>query len=130
VLAKATNEMNADETFNGIAFVKAGDNITNRTSERRASARGAGIPDVLRIQHIDYVDPVSKVAGTKHIASIDYYELDANGVIVKSTTSINLTVPSTSSMTALTSQLATVRQFVAMTTAAHVRLEALVNGEL
>ena len=122
--------MNADETFNSIAFVKAGDNDVNRTATRRASARGAGVPDVLRIQHIDYVDPTNKVAGTKHILSVDYYELDANGVIVKSTASVNLTVPSTSSTTAMTSQLATIRAIVAMTTAGHIRLEALANGEL
>jgi hypothetical protein len=76
------------------------------------------------------VDPVSKVAGTKHILSVDYYEMDPNGVIVKSTASVNLSVPSTSSQTAMTSQLATIRAIVAMTTAGHIRLEALTNGEL
>lgn len=118
--------MDADQTYNSIAFKKAGDDLARRIGERRANARGVSTPDVMTVKNQEYIDPSNKVAGKRYTAGFDYYETDANGVIVKSTIYLVVAVPSTSSSTAMTSQLATFRAFVA----ASGMIEKVVNGEL
>lgn len=119
--------MNADQTYNSIAFKWAGSDLTpNPKSLRRASARGTNVPDVMTVANQAYVDSRNKIPGKRVSVGIDYYEADANGVVVKNTAIVSFLVPSTSTSTALTSQLATLRALVA---AAGI-LEAVINGEI
>lgn len=119
--------MNADQTYNSIAFKWAGSDLTpNPRSLRRASARGTNVPDVMTVANQPYVDSRNKVPGKRVSIGFDYYETDSTGIVVKSTAIVSFLVPSTSSSTALTSQLATLRAAVA---AAGI-LEAAINGEI
>lgn len=116
--------MNADQTYNSIAFKKSWDKPGS--SERRASARGASIPDIMTVGNQGYVDSATKVAGKRYRVGFDYYELDSASRIIKSSAYVVITVAESASAGALTSNLATLRALVA----ASGILEAVVNGEL
>lgn len=67
--------MNADLTFNTIAFKKSFDEKDG--SERRSSTRGYNTPDLLVIKHQDSIDSATKVATRRHLIRIDRVNLDA-----------------------------------------------------
>lgn len=115
--------MNDDQTYNSIVFKEAYKSVGR--SERRAAARGVNTPDVMNVATQSYVDPKNKVPGVRATVGVDYYELDATSVVVKSSAYAVFAVPSTSSSTAMTSQLATFRAIVA----ASGILEAVIAGE-
>lgn len=116
--------MNADQTYNSIAFKKAWDKPGQ--SERRASARGAAIPDIMSVQNSRFVDGLTKEPCTRYRVGVDYYELNSESKLIRSSASTTITVAESSSAGALTSNLATIRAIVA----ASGILEAVVNGEL
>jgi hypothetical protein len=67
--------MNADLTFNSIVFEKSFDEKDG--SERRSSARGINIPDILSIKSQDYVDSETKVPGRRFTGRVDRVNVDS-----------------------------------------------------
>lgn len=67
--------MNADLTFNSIVFEKSFDERDG--SERRSTARGINLPDLLTIKSQDYVDSATKVEGRRYTGRFDRTNIDA-----------------------------------------------------
>jgi hypothetical protein len=69
--------MDQDLTFNSIVFKKLFDE--NGRSVRQSIARGVNTPDILTIQHQNYVDSVTKVPGRRHAVRFDQHHVDGEG---------------------------------------------------
>lgn len=67
--------MNADLTFNSVAFKKNYDVQTE--SLRRSVTRGINIPDDLIIRSQDYTDTGTKVPGTRSTVRVDRHSIDS-----------------------------------------------------
>jgi len=67
--------MNADLTFNSIVFEKSFDEKDG--SERRSTARGINLPDILTIKSQDYTDSETKVPGRRYTGRVDRINVDA-----------------------------------------------------
>jgi hypothetical protein len=103
--------MNADLTYNSIVFAKSFDEKDG--SERRDTTRGINSPDVLTIRSTAYVDPVTKVPGTRYTAEFRRHDLDAAGVAYASKASFSIAVPSTENSTDLGVLITTFKAAVA-----------------
>jgi hypothetical protein len=103
--------MNADLTFNSIVFKKSYDK--EGQSLRRSTARDINTPDDLMVRSTSYVDSVTKVPGTRYNASVDRYDIDANGTKVKTSAYLVIAVPSTAPTGAVTAVVTTFKAAVA-----------------
>lgn len=115
--------MNADLTFNTIAFKKTFDE--KALSERRSTARGINTPDVMTIQQQSYVDSSTKVPGTRYTARIDRITLDASNQEIKTSCYFVFAVPSTAVTADVTDVTTTFKALVADA----AFMAAVLNGE-
>lgn len=103
--------MDADLTFNSVVFKKSFDEKDG--SERRSTARGINVPDVLSIKSQEYTDSVTKVAGKRYTISFDRHDLDSESAAYTSRAYLVLAVPSTENSTDLATLVATFKAAVA-----------------
>jgi hypothetical protein len=116
--------MNADLTYNSVAFKKQFDE--NGSSLRQSTTRGLDIPDRLVVKHQPYVDPVTKIAGTRHIAEFQRTSFDAENVHYVSKFSFTMSVPSIETSAPFAVLVATFKAAVADADL----IPAVLNGEL
>ncbi len=103
--------MNADLTFNTIAFKKSFDEKDG--SERRSTARDVNFPDVMSIKSQSYVDSTTKVAGTRYTIRFDRADADALNTPYVSSAYLVIAVPSIENSTDLNTLIATFKAAVA-----------------
>jgi hypothetical protein len=103
--------MNADLTFNTIVFKKLFDEKGG--SERQSTARAINTPDKLTIKSQEYIDSVTKVAGTRYTMRIDRYDIDSNLVQIITSAYFVIAVPVTASQAQLDNVVATFKAAVA-----------------
>lgn len=103
--------MNADLTFNSVAFKKSYD-LEDR-SLRRSTTRGINTPDDLIVQSQDYVDSKTKVPGKRYTIRFDRHDVDANLAKLISSAYLVVQVPSTQNSTDLAVLIATFKAGVA-----------------
>jgi len=103
--------MNADLTFNTIAFKKSFDEKGG--SERRSSTRGINTPDLMIIKTQSYVDSETKVPGTRYTGRIDRVDIDANLTSIKTSMYFVIAVPSTAAGASVTDVTTTFKAIVA-----------------
>jgi len=103
--------MNADLTFNTIVFKKSFDEKDG--SERRSTARGINIPDVMTIRSQSYVDSETKISGTRFTAQIQRWTLDANLQSIKTIAQFTFQVPGTAVSADVTDVTTTFKALVA-----------------
>jgi hypothetical protein len=103
--------MNADLTFNSVAFKKSYD--TKEESMRQSTTRGVTTPDQLIIKSQDYVDSKTKVSGQRYTVRIDRHDVDANLQKIISSAYLVIAVPSTVTTTQLNTVVATFKAAVA-----------------
>jgi hypothetical protein len=116
--------MNADLTFNSVAFKKSYD--TKDESLRRSTTRDISTPDDLTVRTQDYVDSVTKVPGTRKSVRVDRWDVDANGTKYCTSIYVVLQVPNVENSTDLGVALATFKAAVADANL----LANVLNGEL
>jgi hypothetical protein len=103
--------MNADLTFNSVAFKKSFDNESE--SLRRSTTRDINTPDDLVIKIQDYVDSTTKVAGKRHLIRFDRVDADAAGTKYVTSFQIVIAVPSIENSTDLGTLVTTAKAAVA-----------------
>lgn len=105
--------MNADLTINSIVFAKSFDEKDG--SERRSTARGINIPDVMSIKRQDSTNSKTKVAEKRYLVRVDRDNLTSLGV--KFTTSVYMVVvvPELAEAADVADVVATFRALVAST---------------
>lgn len=103
--------MNADLTFNTIVFKKSFDEKDG--SERRSTARGINLPDVMSIKSQSYVDSVTKVAGKRYTARVDRTTIDANLRSITTSCYFVFAVPETALAADVTDVMTTFKAVVA-----------------
>jgi hypothetical protein len=103
--------MNADLTFNSVAFKKSYD--TASESLRRSTTRDISTPDDLIIRRQTYVDSVTKVAGTRFLIRIDRNDVDAELRKYVSSFQIVIAVPEIENSTDLGVLITTAKAAVA-----------------
>lgn len=103
--------MNADLTFNSIAFEKRFDEKSH--SERASVSRGINTPDLLIIKNGPYVDSKTKVSGTQTVTRFERHNVDANGQKYITSGYVVLQVPELASSTDTSALLATLKAGVA-----------------
>lgn len=103
--------MDADLTFNSVAFKKAWD--LKDESLRQSITRGINTPDKLIIKSQSYVDSATKVAGRRYTVRIDRVDIDANNVNVVTSAYLVIAVPSTAEQADLDVVVATFKAAVA-----------------
>lgn len=103
--------MNADLTFNSVAFKKSFDEKDG--SERRSTTRGINTPDVMVIKSQDYVDSKTKVSGQRFTIRFDRYDLDAENQQIITSAYLVIAVPSTVTQTQLDTVVDTFQAAVA-----------------
>jgi hypothetical protein len=103
--------MDADLTFNSVAFKKSYDNET--TSLRRSTTRGINEPDDLIIRSQPYVDSKTKVSGYRYTIRFDRTDVDANLVPIVQSAYLVIAVPSTAVQADLDVLVATFKAGVA-----------------
>jgi hypothetical protein len=103
--------MNADLTFNSIAFKKSFDEKDN--SQRRSTTRGVNTPDDLTIRSQSYVDSGTKVSGVRRTMRIDRHAIDANGVKYITSFYVVGAIPSIATATDVSTALATFKAAIA-----------------
>jgi hypothetical protein len=86
--------MNADLTFNSVVLKKNWDDPV-KGSLRSSVARAINTPDLMMVKSQDYVDSVTKVAGTRYTVRLDRHDLDATNQKIISSIYAVLAVPST-----------------------------------
>jgi hypothetical protein len=104
--------MNADLTFNTIAFKKAWDD-PDKGSLRTSITRGINTPDNLTVKHIDYVDSATKVAGQRFTGRVDRTDIDANIQQIITSAYFVIAVPKTATQAQVDSVVATFKAVVA-----------------
>lgn len=115
--------MNADLTFNSIVLKKAFDERAG--SERVSTARAINTPDKLVIKTQTYTDTATKIAGTRHMARVDRWDVDANGDRINTAIYVVAAVPETATSAQVSTTLATFKAVVADADF----LTAVLNGE-
>lgn len=115
--------MNADLTFNSIVLKKAFDEKTG--SERVSTTRAINTPDKLVIKTQTYVDAATKIAGTRHMARVDRWDVDDNSDRILTSIYVVCAIPETAATAQVSTTLAT---FKAMVADADF-LAAVLNGE-
>lgn len=103
--------MNADLTFNGIAFKKSFDNVDG--SVRRDNTRGVNTPDILTIKRQSYTDSVTKVPGTRFLMDVSRTDVDDEAQLYVSRAYAVIQLPSTENTTDLATLVATFKAMVA-----------------
>jgi hypothetical protein len=103
--------MDADQTYNSIAFIKSYDK--DNLSKRQSTTRGINTPDVMTIQSQDYVDSVTKLPGRRFTCKLTRHDLDANNAPIQSHASMTFSVPSTVTSAQFAVLVATFRAMVA-----------------
>jgi hypothetical protein len=103
--------MNADLTFNTIAFKKSFDEKDG--SERRSITRGINLPDVMTIRSQDFVDSSTKVPGRRYTGRVDRVTIDANLQSITTSAYFVLVVPATSVQADIDNVVATFKAVVA-----------------
>lgn len=103
--------MNADLTFNSIAFKKTYD--LKDESQRQSTTRGVNTPDLLIIKSQDYVDSVTKIAGKRYTGRVDRIDIDANLQKIITSAYFVIAVPSTATQSQLDNVVATFKAVVA-----------------
>lgn len=103
--------MNADLTFNTIAFKKAYD--APGESLRQSTTRGINTPDKLVIKSQSYVDSATKVAGTRFTGRVDREDIDANLQKIVTSAYFVVAVPGTAAQAQVDNIVATFKAVVA-----------------
>lgn len=103
--------MNANITFNSIAFNKSYDDKSG--SVRQSSARGINNPDRLTIETHEYTDSKTKVKGKRFIARLDCSYTGSDTVVVPITMYTVIGIPSTVPSASIDTVLATYKAMVA-----------------
>jgi len=103
--------MNADLTFNTIVFAKSFDEKDG--SERRSTARGINIPDIMTIKTQSYVDSATKVDYTRYTGRVDLVNIDANLQRIVTSCYFVFQVPSTAATADVTNVKTTFKAVVA-----------------
>jgi hypothetical protein len=103
--------MNADLTFNSVAFKKSFD--TKDESLRRSTTRGINEPDDLIIKSQDYVDSRTKVSGRRYTVRLDRTDIDANLTPIVQSAYLVIAVPATTVQADLDVLIATFKAAVA-----------------
>lgn len=117
--------MNADLTFNSIAYKKLWDD-PDKGSARQSTSRGINLPDVLSVKNQDYVDTTTKLPGKQYLIRTDAWYLDSNNVRHKVSAYAVIQVPQVASSTDVATVVAT---FKAQIADANLVANVL-NGEL
>lgn len=103
--------MNADLTFNTIAFKKTFD--LKDESQRQSTTRGVNTPDLLIIKSQDYIDSATKVSGRRYTGRVDRADIDANLQKITTSAYFVIAVPSTATQAQLDNVVATFKAVVA-----------------
>jgi len=103
--------MNADLTFNTIAFKKTFD--LKEESQRQSTTRGVNTPDLLIIKSQDYIDSATKVAGRRFTGRVDRHDIDANLQQINTSAYFVVAVPITCTQAQLDNVIATFKALVA-----------------
>lgn len=103
--------MNADLTFNSVAFKKSFD--TKDESLRRSTTRSINEPDDMIIKSQAYVDSKTKVAGFRYTIRFDRTDIDANLTPIVQSAYLVIAVPSTAVQADLDVLIATFKAAVA-----------------
>jgi hypothetical protein len=103
--------MNADLTFNTIVFKKSFDEKDG--SERQSTTRAINTPDRMIIKSQEYVDSVTKVAGTRYTGRVDRVDIDANLEQIITSAYFVIAVPVTASQAQVDNVVATFKAVVA-----------------
>lgn len=103
--------MNADLTFNTIAFKKTFD--LKEESQRQSTTRGVNTPDRLIIKSQDYVDSGTKVPGSRYTGRVDRIDIDANLAEISTSAYFVIAVPKTATQAQLDNVIATFKAVVA-----------------
>jgi hypothetical protein len=103
--------MNADLTFNTIAFKKSFDEKDG--SERQSTTRAINTPDKLIIKSQGYVDSVTKVSGTRYTGRVDRHDIDANLQPIITSAYFVIAVPITATQAQVDNVIATFKAVVA-----------------
>jgi len=103
--------MNADLTFNTIAFKKTFD--MKDESQRQSTTRGVNTPDRLIIKSQDYVDSATKVPGRRYTGRVDRIDVDANLQSITTSMYFVVSVPATATQAQLDNVVATFKAVVA-----------------
>lgn len=103
--------MNADLTFNSVVFEKSFDEKDG--SERRSTARGINLPDVMSIKSQDYTDTATKLPGRRYTVRFDRTDETAGGVRYTSSAYLVIAVPEVENSTDLAVLIATFKAAVA-----------------
>jgi hypothetical protein len=103
--------MNADLTFNTIAFKKSYD--LKEESLRQSTTRGVNTPDKLVVKSQSYVDSATKVAGTRYTGRVDREDIDANLQKIVTSMYFVVAVPSTATQAQIDNVVATFKAVVA-----------------
>jgi len=105
--------MNADLTINTIVFAKSFDEKDG--SERRSTARGINLPDVMSVKRQDAVDTKTKVSTKRYLVRFDRVCLDATGQEYTTSAYVVFVVPSIAVQADIDNVVATIRAFAAST---------------
>jgi hypothetical protein len=104
--------MNADLTFNSVAFKKSFDEKGG--SERRSVTRGVNIPDVMSIKRQDATQSSSKLAMKRYLIRFDRAAIDAvTGVNYNTSAYAVIEIPTSSTSTDISTIVATFKAAVA-----------------
>lgn len=117
--------MDANLTINTIAFNKSFD--TQEGSERRSSARGINLPDILSIKRQGSVDSKTKQNTTRYVARFDRWNETSEGVRYNTALYLVVAVPEAATQDDVDTIVATFRAFVASETPDY--LAAVLNSE-
>lgn len=117
--------MDANITVNTIAFNKSFD--TEEGSERRSSARGINLPDILSIKRQASVDAKTKQPTMRYVARFDRWNETAEGARYNTSAYVVFAVPESATQTDVDTIVATLRAFVASTTPNYI--SAVLNSE-
>lgn len=104
--------MNADLTYNSVAFIKQWDDPI-KGSSRQSITRGINTPDRILVRSMSYVDSVTKVAGTRFNILLEREDLDGTSQKIKSTAGVTIAVPSTATQAQVDVLVATLKAAVA-----------------
>jgi hypothetical protein len=104
--------MNADLTFNSVAFKKNWDDPV-RGSLRRSTTRAINTPDDMIVKSQSYVDSTTKVAGNRYTIRFDRHDLDATSAKIISSAYAVLAVPETVTSAQLAVLVATFKAGIA-----------------
>jgi hypothetical protein len=103
--------MNADLTFNSVAFKKSFD--TKDESLRRSTTRDINLPDDLIIKSQSYTDAATKVEGTRYTIRLDRWDVDTENVKYCTSAYLVIAVPGIENSTDLGVLITTFKAAVA-----------------